>query len=58
VINAKPGPDDAAYVSTDASNDLARNPIVAKTAKPAKTPVKQSQETTIHICLLIKHNNI
>jgi hypothetical protein len=58
VINAKPGPDDSAYVATDAPNDLARNPIVAKTANPAKTPVKQSQVTTIHICLFVKHNKI
>ena len=51
VINAKPGPDDSAYFTTSCSISVARNPIVAKTAKPAKTPVKQSHETTIHICL-------
>jgi hypothetical protein len=56
VINAKPGPDDSAYDFTVAPTDLARNPIVANTAKPAKTPVKQSHETTIHICLLFDHN--
>jgi hypothetical protein len=29
--------------------------MVANTAKPAKIPVKQSHDTTIHICLI---NNI
>ena len=51
VMNAKPAPDASAYFSTDSPSEAARKPIVAKTAKPAKTPVKQSQETTMHICL-------
>lgn len=51
-MKAKPGPDEAAYVATSACNSFAKNPIVAKTANPAKTPVKQSQDTTMHICLV------
>ena len=50
-MNASPGPDDCAYVATGSSNELAKKPTVAKTAKPANTPVKQSHETTMHICL-------
>lgn len=50
-MNARPGPDDSANLSTVSPKDFARNPIVEKTANPANTPVKQSHETTIHICL-------
>ena len=57
-MNAKPGPDASAYDSTDSPKDVARNPIVANTAKPANTPVKQSHETTIHICLLDRRQEI
>jgi hypothetical protein len=55
VINAKPGPDDSAYLLTVSFNSADKNPMVANTAKPAKIPVKQSHDTTIHICLI---NNI
>ena len=51
VMNAKPGPEEPAYFSTDSPSSDARYPIVANTAKPAKIPVKQSHDTTIHICL-------
>ena len=51
VINVRPGPDDLAYFSTGSFSSLDKNPIVANTAKPANTPVKQSHDTTIHICL-------
>ena len=51
VINAKPGPDALAYFSTDSFNSLAKYPIVENTANPANIPVRQSQDTTIHICL-------
>ena len=51
VIKAKPGPDALAYFSTDSLDTLARKPMVANTANPAKMPVKQSHDTTMHICL-------
>ena len=51
VINVRPGPDDSAYLSTGSFSSLDKNPIVANTAKPANTPVKQSHDTTMHICL-------
>ena len=58
VINAKPGPELSLYSATVLFNSLDKNPIVEKTAKPAKTPVKQSQDTTIHICLKRLFNSI
>lgn len=52
VMNAKPGPDASAYFETDSFNSVDKYPMVANTAKPANTPVTQSHDTTMHICLL------
>jgi hypothetical protein len=49
VIKTKPAPAAFAYLSIGSFNHLAKKSIVANTAKPANTPVKQSHVTTIHI---------